>query len=93
MDWATEFSKMFKDRENKKFFISEIGVLQSIDPIIVTIADGQIILNQNKNLFISENIKNLLELEDLKKLKVGDSISVTAITGGQKFIAVDRVVI
>lgn len=93
MDWEIEFSKLFKERENKKFFISEIGIVQSVDPLIVTMADGQIILKENKNLIVSETVKNIREFQDFKKLKIGDSVFISAITGGQKFIAVDRVVV
>lgn len=58
MSWENDLAKEFKNRNNKKLIGPIVGKLVSVDPVLISIFDGDIMLGSN-NLYLSDGSSGL----------------------------------
>lgn len=55
--WGVEFASLFKNLEQSEKIGAVIGEIVGVDPLVVSILDGEVILNSSiHNIYISTNI-------------------------------------
>lgn len=47
MTWDSEMARLFKERNNKPFSGFVIGVVKSVNPLIISIEDGQAMIDED----------------------------------------------
>ena len=84
---VSALAQMLNSHKNPQHIGISIGEITKIppdDPITITIADGAISLEDEKELVCTETIKNM-------EIHKGDKVLVVPTADEQKWIAVDRV--
>lgn len=81
--WEYGLAKMLKERNNKSRIGACIGKVVGINPLKVSILDGQVIL-QESQLYICNNLLNF-------ELKQGDEVLIIPAENEQVFFIIDKV--
>lgn len=102
MSWEYDFAKELIKRNNKEIDEAVIGTVMSASPVIVSLFNGSVILN-NTNSYVCSNLGILQGtcLVDGKtgactidrSLKVNDKVLCVPSNSGQTYFIIDRVVI
>lgn len=87
--WDVMFAKRLKDIDTKtnKGIGNGSGEVVSKEPLKISLADGQILLDED-DFVLSENFR--LKLESVDGVKKGDKVIVISIDG-QSFFIIDKV--
>lgn len=87
--WDVMFAKRLKDIDTKtnKGIGNGSGEVVSKEPLKISLADGQILLDED-DFVLSENFR--LKLESVDGVKKGDKVIVISIDG-QSFFVIDKV--
>lgn len=107
MSYDVELAKHFRDRDNPDIDEPVIGIVISVNPISISIYNGQIILNSSM-CYMCESLKNIkgtITLDSVadhgaittnftltRDLTIGDKVMCVPTAKGQKYFIVDKVV-
>jgi len=100
--WDTYIIKQLKNRDNIDPDEAVIGDIISIDPITVSILDGQAIFTNGVNCFIGESLKSITgqitingntttDFTITRTLSIDDKVLCLPINKGQKYVIVDKI--
>lgn len=108
MNHIVELAKEIKNRDNPDVDEAIIGKLMSVNPITISLFNGQAIYTEGVNCYICENLKGIsgnIDLENVvdhgtistkftvtRNLNVGDEVLCIPTAGGQKYFILDKVV-
>ncbi|MCY6957965.1 hypothetical protein [Clostridium brassicae] len=87
MNYAIEFSKLLKQRDNKEYIGIVVGKIVSINPIKISILSGEVLLTKGIDLTLTTTAKNKI----LDSRDIGKRILVMASTNNQQYFAIDTV--
>lgn len=107
MSYDVELAKKFRDRDNQDVDEAVVGTVISVNPMSISIYNGQIILNSNQ-CYVCESlntIKGNIILDSVadhgavtttftlnRTLNTGDKVMCVPTAKGQKYFIVDKVV-
>lgn len=98
-DWDVKIAKLFKERENQSRIGPIIGQVVAVDPVKVSIFEGNATLSGN-NLYCNSSLlkhsktcvingeKILIEFEN--ELNIGDKVLVIPTESEQKFFLINK---
>lgn len=103
MSWEYDLAQEFKKRNNKEIDEAIIGTVINASPVIVSLFNGSVILN-NTNSYVCSNLgilKGTILVDDGRtgtctidrSLKVGDKVLCVPSNCGQTYFIIDRVMI
>ena len=83
MSWDSEMARLFKERNNKVFSGFVIGMVKLVKPLIISIEDGQVMLDEC-------DLYTLQSLTD-KTFEIGELVALLPDKTEQKYLILDRV--
>lgn len=101
MNYAVEFANQLRKRDNIEPSETVVGEVISINPITVSLFNGQAIFTEGEKLHICESLKTItgtITIDNQEKsfsikreLNIGNKVVCIPFSNGQKYMVIDKI--